>query len=60
MIDFTRANQAATVREAIEKREADWKGHCACDYAQHLMVEGALPVDLPDRSARRSRRVFPR
>src|SRR5271167_5170169 len=47
MIDFTRASQGATVRDAIERREADWKGHCACDYAQHIMVEGALPVDLP-------------
>ncbi len=47
MIDFTRASQGKDVRNAIELREADWKGHCACDYAQHLMVEGALPVDLP-------------
>lgn len=47
MIDFTRAGQGKTVQDAIEKREEDWKGHCACDYAQHLMVEGALPVDLP-------------
>ena len=35
------------MRDAIEKREEDWKGHCACDYAQHIMVEGALPIDLP-------------
>ena len=47
MIDFTRASQGANVQDAIEKREQDWKGHTACDYAQHLMVEGALPVDLP-------------
>src|SRR5258708_2998938 len=47
MIDFTRASQGVNVRDAIEKREEDWKGHCACDYAQHIMVEGALPVDLP-------------
>src|ERR1700712_2576936 len=47
MIDFTRAGQGKDVRDAIEKRELDWKGHCACDYAQHLMVEGALPIDLP-------------
>ncbi len=46
MIDFTRANQGKDLREASEKREADWKGHCACDYAQHIMVEGALPVQL--------------
>jgi len=47
MIDFTRASQGANLRDAIEKREEDWKGHCACDYAQHIMVEGALPIDLP-------------
>ena len=47
MIDFTRASMGATVRDAIETRELDWKGHTACDYAQHLMVEGALPIDLP-------------
>ncbi|HEY1414115.1 MAG TPA: hypothetical protein VGF36_18360 [Rhodopila sp.] len=47
MIDFTRASQGKDVREAIERREQDWHGHCACDYAQHLMVEGALPIDLP-------------
>jgi len=47
MIDFTRAQQGKDVRDAIEKREEDWKGHTACDYAQHLMVEGALPIDLP-------------
>jgi dihydropyrimidinase len=51
MIDFTRASQGKDVRDAIEKREEDWKGHCACDYAQHLMVEGALPVDLPGQVA---------
>ena len=47
MIDFTRASMGANVRDAIETRELDWKGHTACDYAQHLMVEGALPIDLP-------------
>src|SRR6478609_5858128 len=33
IIDFTRASQGRTVRDAIEKREQDWAGHCACDYA---------------------------
>ncbi len=51
MIDFTRASQGANLRDAIEKREADWKGHCACDYAQHIMVEGDLPLDLPGQLA---------
>ena len=60
IIDFTRASQGADVRDAIEKREEDWKGHCACDYAQHIMVEGELPLDLPGQLARRSRRDFQR
>ncbi len=46
IIDFTRAQQGTTVREAIALREEDWHGHSACDYAQHLMLEGALPVRL--------------
>jgi len=51
MIDFTRASQGANLRDAIEKRELDWKGHTACDYSQHIMVEGALPLDLPGQLA---------
>jgi dihydropyrimidinase len=46
IIDFTRASQGATLEDAIARRETDWHGHCACDYAQHIMVEGALPVEL--------------
>ena len=37
----------------------DWKGHCACDYAQHLMVEGALPVDLPAQIGEAIQAGFP-
>jgi dihydropyrimidinase len=46
IIDFTRASQGVTLEDAIARREADWHGHCACDYAQHIMVEGALAVEL--------------
>jgi dihydropyrimidinase len=59
MIDFTRATQGANVRDAIEERERDWKDHCACDYAQHIMVEGALPVDLPGQIAEAIQAGFP-
>ena len=59
MIDFTRASQGATVRDAIEKREEDWNNHCACDYAQHIMVEGALPVDLPGQIGEAIQAGFP-
>src|SRR3954451_16195741 len=59
MIDFTRASQGVNVRDAIEKREQDWKGHCACDYAQHIMVEGALPPDLPGQIGEAIQAGFP-
>ena len=59
IIDFTRVNQAPTVREAIELREQDWKGHCACDYAQHLMVEGVLGEALFPQLAEAIQAGFP-
>jgi dihydropyrimidinase len=59
MIDFTRASQGKTVRDAIEAREKDWAGHCACDYAMHLMVEGALPIDLPSQVGEAIQAGFP-
>ena len=46
LIDFARANQGNSVRDAIEKRDAEWRGACHCDYAFHTMVEGALPPEL--------------
>jgi dihydropyrimidinase len=59
IIDFTRASQGANLRDAIAQREADWHGHCACDYAQHIMVEGALPIDLPGQLAEAIQSGFP-
>jgi dihydropyrimidinase len=59
IIDFTRANQSANLQDAIAQREADWHDHCACDYAQHIMVEGALPVDLPPQLAEAIQSGFP-
>jgi dihydropyrimidinase len=59
LIDFTRASQGKNLQDAIEQRERDWKGHCACDYAQHIMVEGALPIDLPPQVAEAIQAGFP-
>jgi dihydropyrimidinase len=59
LIDFTRASQGKNLQDAIEQRERDWKGHCACDYAQHIMVEGALPIDLPAQVAEAIQAGFP-
>ena len=59
VIDFTRASQGANLQDAITQRETDWHGHCACDYAQHIMVEGALPIDLPGQLAEAIQAGFP-
>ena len=59
IIDFTRASQGANLQDAIAQREQDWKGHCACDYAQHIMVEGALPLDLLGQLAEAIQAGFP-
>jgi len=59
IIDFTRCSQGTSVQDAIDRREQDWKGHSACDYAQHLMVEGALPVALFGELAEAIQAGFP-
>ncbi len=59
IIDFTRCSQGASMQDAIARREEDWKGHSACDYAQHLMVEGALPVNLFGELAEAIQAGFP-
>lgn len=46
MIDFARWTHGTTVRDTIETRDRDWAGLCSCDYAYHVMVEGALPPEL--------------
>jgi len=51
LIDFARANQAATLRDAMALRDGDWKGACHCDYAYHVMVEGELAPDMPPQVA---------
>ncbi|MEO8714961.1 MAG: hypothetical protein ABI369_08105, partial [Acetobacteraceae bacterium] len=59
IIDFTRTSQGASVQDAITTREEDWRGHSACDYAQHLMVEGALPIRLFGELAEAIQAGFP-
>lgn len=46
IIDFARWTHGTTIRDTIETRDKTWIGQCYCDYAYHVMVEGALPVDL--------------
>ena len=59
VIDFTRVQQAPSVKASIAAREEDWRGHSACDYAQHLMLEGALPPRLFGELAEAIQAGFP-
>ncbi len=51
LLDFARVAEGEHVREAIERRQSEWRGACHCDYAFHTMVEGALPPTLFDELA---------
>lgn len=46
MIDFARWTHGRTIRDTIDIRDRDWAGRCHCDYAYHVMVEGALPPEV--------------
>jgi len=46
MIDFAPCDGALTIEQAIEQRDADWRGHCHTDYAFHIMLLGSLPPEL--------------
>jgi dihydropyrimidinase len=46
MIDFVRWTHGNTIQQAIERRHEDWTAQCHCDYGLHVMVEGALPVEI--------------
>jgi len=59
IIDFARASQGRDLQDAIAKREEDWKGHCAADYAYHIMVEGDLPLTLPGQLAEAIQAGYP-
>jgi dihydropyrimidinase len=47
MIDFAQWTPGNTVEQAIAARDKDWAGHCAVDWAYHVMLRGGLPPELP-------------
>jgi len=49
MLDFVRTIDGATIKDAIARRDAGWRGACHVDYAFHLMVEGDIqPAHLDE------------
>jgi dihydropyrimidinase len=51
MLDFALVDGDNTVQQAIERRQKEWAGDCACDYAFHVMVQGKLDWSVPDQIA---------
>jgi dihydropyrimidinase len=46
LVDFAIVQPGDTLEAALRRRELDWKGACHCDYAWHLMLQGAVPPEL--------------
>jgi dihydropyrimidinase len=51
ILDFALVDGDNTVQQAIERRQKEWAGDCACDYAFHVMVQGKLDWAVPDQIA---------
>jgi dihydropyrimidinase len=51
ILDFALVDGDNTVQQAIERRQKEWAGDCACDYAFHTMVQGKLDHTVPDQLA---------
>src|ERR1700761_4715769 len=49
MLDFALVDGDNTVQQAIERRQKEWAGDCACDYGFHVMVQGKLDWSVPDQ-----------
>ena len=49
MLDFALVDGDNTVQQAIERRQKEWAGDCACDYGFHVMVQGKLDWSIPDQ-----------
>ena len=49
MIDFGIWQQGETLRETLERRDADcWRGQCHSDYAFHVLLNGRIPTEILD------------
>jgi dihydropyrimidinase len=47
ILDFALVDGDNTVQQAIERRQKEWTGDCACDYAFHIMVQGPQDHTIP-------------
>ena len=59
LIDFARVTGGKSVQATLEARDTEWVEKCFCDYAYHIMVEGALPLELPGQLAEAIQAGYP-
>ncbi|HJQ64597.1 MAG TPA: amidohydrolase family protein [Burkholderiales bacterium] len=43
LIDFAVWNAGETLEQAIERRDAEWRAQCHCDYSFHVTLFGRIP-----------------
>ena len=46
IVDFAVWDDGLTLQEAIERRDADFRGRCFCDYAFHVTLHGDVPEKI--------------
>ena len=44
-IDFAVWQHGMTLQQAVEQRDAEWRGQCASDYTFHVMLHGGAPPE---------------
>ena len=59
MIDFAVWNPGETLDETIARRDLDWEGKCACDYAYHIMLQGRVPPEVLEQLGRKIGEGYP-
>ncbi len=59
LIDFAAWEQGESLQQTIERRDEDWRGQCYTDYAFHVMLLGAPPIEVLDQIAETTQAGFP-
>ena len=59
MIDFAVWNPGETLDETVARRDIDWAGKCACDYAYHIMLQGQVPAEVLEQLGRKIDEGYP-
>ena len=59
LIDFAAWEPGESLQQTIERRDADWRGQCYTDYAFHVMLLGAPPIEVLDQIPETVQAGFP-